>query len=105
MPNDNQMNWLMAHYDSSTDQIYGCKKFSAVWYHEDRHRQQWKSGMLRFMWSMKEKILPFAVLAILIDERFIGAMILAGYWLIEVGVDLDAHVYSFCNRNNWKGWS
>lgn len=34
----------MPYYDPVSDSIHGCEPGSYAWYHEDRHRQQYKRG-------------------------------------------------------------
>ena len=32
-----------AYYDPATDEIYNCKKYSYIWFHERRHQIQFKT--------------------------------------------------------------
>lgn len=87
-------------YDPVTDTIHGTEEGTLSWYHEDRHRQQYKKGtaplfvmwsdcaLLATVWLMVFDMIPFAKICIVITM------------LLRLWLEIDAWIYSIKMKLN-----
>ena len=84
------MSSKMAYYDSVTDTIVNCKPGTLAWYHEQRHRLQYKKAKVGYIVDYIGMIV-YTVGAILL-----GAMLITGYYLegfILLGIIVSPYIF------------
>lgn len=85
---------LYARYDPKTDKIIGAKEGSLIWYHEDGHRQQHKSGLIEKMMALD--ILLLICMVFLAFQCFLPAQITIVIYSLGYGyLEVSAWMYAF----------
>lgn len=92
----------LSYYDPATDKIVGCEPGSFNYYHEERHRQQYKTG-----WAEKVDILHiylyyisfvFGLAALVffgLKAMFLTIGIIMTPHIIGLGIlEIDANIYA-----------
>lgn len=102
--------FFTANYDANTDQIKGCREHSLAWFHEDRHRKQMTSKLLRTIWMWIPTYTGIAGLImvwllIIMPSQVI--LILGGYALMPLTffflfLEVDANLYSFYKKIKYE---
>ncbi len=95
--------WFTAHYNPNTDRIEGCSYGSMLYYHEDRHRQQFQDNMVKQINHISNQLTFFGVLLypIILYMHYFGGHSLL--WLpllifipdifMTVYLEVDAFIY------------
>ncbi len=99
-----------AGYNEKTDEIYGCEPDTVIWYHEDRHKQQYNNPRICAL-SHNLGIISLSGEAILIAAllyRFcfnlpeqtvslllIGAWFIAPQFILGQILEIDAWIYAY----------
>lgn len=89
----------MASYDIANDKIRGAKRGSLVWHHENRHREQWKSGLISKLrtWATFTLML---IVALLIPNKWYMHLLFIIYLMLHTGyIELEAWYYAFKRYN------
>jgi len=100
-----------AMYDPVNDKIIGAEPGTKSWYHEDRHRQQYKAHKTKidildflldyFRYSFSVMVivylgLPFPLFKIIL---YFAGIVLAVLSCIELALEFDAEVYAQVKQN------
>lgn len=96
-----------ARYDPDDDTIRGCKKGTKEWFHEERHRQQFKlmpqalaifefaGNYSRYAFSCAFLIYFYLPISAAMNFGSIMVLIIVVTSLFDLGLELDAELYSW----------
>jgi len=79
-------------YNTRTKEISGCKKYSLTWYHELRHSQQDKVGIL-LLYSYYIILVPFFIIGYYINI-YTAIIVYLPTFIIEI----DAWIYAIYKK-------
>lgn len=84
---------FIARYDPKTDRILNCKEGTIFWHHENRHRRQFKDGLLDKTDNITQFALFFTI-AFLTVQNFTCARLAFGVFLLFYAFfEVDATIY------------
>ena len=96
----------MPYYDSKTDTMHNCKKYSYDWFHEDRHRKQYKIKWINKLDAYSHIFGYYAsfamIFALLLDGSVrlvptaIGVCMLP-YIMLMFCIEVDAYIVGYLN--------
>ena len=100
--------FFTASYDTDTGLINGCRYGSFAWHHENRHLQQFKHPLIKWLKHGLSLLMHTAIFALFIgtimifpfkNELGLGMWVIAAaanlpYALFIIGLEIDAWLYS-----------
>lgn len=86
----------VAFYDERSDKIYGCKKGSLEYYHEEGHRNMWKEGTAQILDYMRATILLPTSVIMLCFELNNFALLLMLIWVGSLTLEeISCWIYAY----------
>lgn len=82
------------YYNTKTRKIYNCKKYSFLWYHELRHKQQHNKDLFTDFFGWCKYSILISIPLSLISSKFllIPSLFIVVLWIYVEG---DAWIYAF----------
>jgi len=85
----------MPLYDPATDEIVNCQENTLFWHHENRHKWQAHSNILREIRGYVEWVIIGVILFILVNDLFWARVLFFIFILYFLFIETDAWIYAF----------
>lgn len=95
---------MNAYYDPVKNKIFGCKKYSRVWWHERGHQEYDKLGKEINVNRMFHFCLFFSLIFIIVGKMGMAITMVAFMFYFYMHPEIWAERFAYKNKKLWRGY-